>query len=45
MNTEYSTLEKTPTPVGETKRNLWARPVILLIGGIALAVLLSWTLP
>lgn len=45
MNTEHSSLEMTPTPVGKTTRNVWARPVLLLVGGIALTVLLSWVLP
>ncbi|CAN5749833.1 hypothetical protein BH11PSE13_BH11PSE13_05550 [soil metagenome] len=44
MNTEYGTLDKTPSPVEKPKRNVWLRPVALLVGGIALAVLLSFVL-
>lgn len=44
MNTEYGTLDMTPTPVGQQRRNVWAGPVLLLAGGIALVVILSFVL-
>ena len=44
MNNEYGTLDKNPVPVGKKSRNIWVRPVALLVGGIALAVFLSWVL-
>jgi hypothetical protein len=45
MKTDYGTLEMTPPPIGERKRNVWARPVTLLAVGIACTVILSLVLP
>ena len=44
MNTQYGTLDMTPPHIGKPKQKVWVRPVILLVGGIALAVILSFVL-
>ena len=44
MNTEYGTLDMTPPAVGRQKRNVWARPVLLLACGIALVVIIGFVL-
>ena len=44
MNTEYGTLDMTPPLVGQQRRHVWARPVLLLAVGIALATILNFVL-
>lgn len=44
MKTQLGTLDMTPTPVGKKARRVWVRPIALLVGGIALAVFLNWSL-